>query len=149
MKLQRRPKSAADLKRSGGLFGIRPAERAKLLPHQQDALDHLERSHAKSLDRAAAAVHSPQAAHAAGVGYSGPEMPDKGKKDGSCNRTACQMPLAGKPQFWMRNHMITDGRHYYCRTCERAFAKWDRIDRPNEPPRCTPDEGNAFLARDC
>jgi hypothetical protein len=85
---------------------------------------------------------SPEQASAAGIGYCGPEMPDKGLKDGSCNRTACQMPLAGKPQFWMKNYVVENGRLYYCAKCARDFAYWDRIDRPGEPLRCTPDEDN-------
>ena len=65
---------------------------------------------------------------------------DKGKKDGSCNRTACQAPLAGRRQYYMRDHMTTDGRLYYCEPCAIDFTHWDRIDSPNQPYRCTFDE---------
>jgi hypothetical protein len=51
--------------------------------------------------------------------------PDKGKKDGSCNVTACQKPLAGTMQGWMVNHMVQDGRLYYCPECCRRFNEWD------------------------
>ena len=70
-------------------------------------------------------------------------MPDKGKKDGSCNRTACQRPLRGKRQYYMRDYMVQDGRLYYCEPCEREFTRWDRIDRPGEELRCTLDPTTA------
>lgn len=66
--------------------------------------------------------------------------PDKGQKDGSCNRTACQAPLAGRPQYYMRDYGTTDGRLYYCEPCAIDFTHWDRIDRPGQPFRCTFDE---------
>lgn len=70
--------------------------------------------------------------------------PDKGKRDGRCNRTACQRPLAGKPQFYMDGIFTAGPRLYYCGDCEHEFTKWDRIDRPGEPLRCKPDEGNGL-----
>jgi hypothetical protein len=141
MKLKKPLKSASDLRRSGPLK-LPAAERAKLLPHQRDAWDRMEQSYQRDQDKKAQAATSPVAANAVGLGYTGPQMPDKGEKDGSCNVTACQMPLAGKPQFWMKNHM-TGGRLYYCGRCERRFSDWDREIR--EPLRCTPDEGNEAL----
>lgn len=51
--------------------------------------------------------------------------PDKGKKDGSCNVTACQAPLAGTMQGYMRDHMIQNGRLYYCERCCHRFNEWD------------------------
>ena len=69
--------------------------------------------------------------------------PKKGEKDGLCNRTACQRPLEGKRQYYMRDYGTTDGRLYYCEPCERDFSHWDRIDRPGEPLRCTLDETTA------
>lgn len=88
-------------------------------------------------DRARREAQSdPIKANAAGVGYSGPAMPDKGKQDGSCNRTACQMPLAGERQYFMRDHSTTGGRLHYCGKCADDFTKWDRIDSPGQPFRC-------------
>ena len=83
------------------------------------------------------AASDPVTANAAGVAYSGPAKPDKGKQDGSCNRTACQMPLAGGRQYFMRDPMTTGGRLHYCGKCADDFTKWDRIDSPGQPYRCT------------
>ncbi len=45
------------------------------------------------------------------MNYDGPDKPDKGLKDGSCNRTRCQMA----PAIWY-NH----GSHaWYCESCRR------------------------------
>jgi hypothetical protein len=47
-----------------------------------------------------------------------PNKPDKGKMNGSCNRTACQRPGA--------NWFNTSTRVYYCEPCARGitdFAK--------------------------
>jgi len=80
---------------------------------------------------------SPLDAYARGVGYSGPEMPDKGLKDGSCNVTACQLPLLGMPQWTMKSHGFggTDGKLYYCESCAMKFHEADRQFR--DPLRCT------------
>lgn len=150
MKLKTPLKSAADLKRSfvpGSPFALTPAQRAEINrdPVRRDAWDHFERSYASDQEKKRLAATSPVEANRLGLAYTGPEMPDKGQKNGSCNRTACQMPLAGQPQFWMVNHMVHNGRYYYCGKCERAFSKWDHIDRPGEPLRCTPDEDNDKL----
>jgi hypothetical protein len=51
--------------------------------------------------------------------------PDKGQKDGSCNVTACQVPLKGRRQGWMVNHTVENGRYYYCASCCRKFNEWD------------------------
>ena len=90
--------------------------------HEQKQRDRIE------------AGKDPVKANAAGVGYSGPAMPDKGLQDGSCNRTACQMPLAGQRQFFMRDHM-TGGRLHYCAACAEKFDEADAQFR--EPRRCT------------
>jgi hypothetical protein len=74
-------------------------------------------------------------AHARGVGYRGPPMLDKGQKDGSCNRTACQLPLAGREQWAMRDFMVRDGKLYYCADCAMKFHEADR--QFGEPLRCT------------
>lgn len=43
--------------------------------------------------------------------YNGPDKPDKGKEDGSCNRSRCQ----ATPAIWW-NH----GSHsWYCASCRR------------------------------
>jgi hypothetical protein len=84
-------------------------------------------------------IESPVIAAANGLSYGGQTMADKGKKNGSCNRSACQLPLAGKPQFWMDNYQ--GGRNYYCGKCEALFSEHDRAMR--KPLRCTADEDNA------
>lgn len=80
------------------------------------------------------ASKDPVTAKAAGVGYNGPVLPDKGLQDGSCNRTACQMPLAGKRQFFMRDY-LTGGRLHYCGDCGDLFDADDR--KFGDPRRCT------------
>lgn len=63
----------------------------------------------------------------------------KGLKDGHCNRRACQAPLAGTRQFYMRDHeTFTDGRLYYCDDCAAQFDMADR--RMMNGLRCTLDE---------
>lgn len=97
------------------------------------------KKHEQKARERAEAQTDPVKAHAYGVGYTGPTMPDKGKLDGSCNRSACQMPLKGKPQFWMKDYMVASGRLHYCAECA---AKFDEADRQfGEPRRCTPVEG--------
>jgi hypothetical protein len=64
--------------------------------------------------------------------------PGKGKKDGNCNRTACQAPLKGGEQWYMRDYGTTNGRLYYCGRCARQFNDSDRQFK--EPQRCTFDE---------
>lgn len=64
--------------------------------------------------------------------------PDKGHANGSCNRTACQAPLAHEPEHqFMRDYMTANGRLHYCAKCARDFDHWDRIDSPGQPPRIT------------
>lgn len=82
------------------------------------AQDNARRAHLSQVD--------PVAAHEAGLGYNGPNMPDKGEKDGSCNVTACQLPLAGRPQYFMRDMMYTDRKLYYCTRCAAAMTDWDK-----------------------
>lgn len=64
--------------------------------------------------------------------------PAKGKRDGNCNRTACQAPLKGREQWYMRDYGTTNGRLYYCGRCARDFNASDR--KFNEPQRCTFDD---------
>ena len=81
---------------------------------------------------------TPLDAFARGVGYSGPEMPDKGQRDGSCNRTACQLPLKDQAQWTMPNYGRsggTDGKLYYCTACAEKFHEADR--EFGQPLRCT------------
>ena len=56
--------------------------------------------------------------------------PDKGLMNGSCNRTACQTPLADELEHqFMEGPLFTSGpRLYYCQNCARTF---DRIDEDN------------------
>lgn len=63
--------------------------------------------------------------------------PDKGKKDGHCNRASCQRPLAGYPQYWMPNHMSANGGYYYCAVCADIFNNDDQ--QRGEVLRCTLD----------
>ena len=73
---------------------------------------------------------------------SSPNKADKGEKDGSCNRTACQAPLADEEEHQFMSGRFTGGpRLYYCARCARDFDKWDhhsgdavRIQR--EPKVC-------------
>lgn len=64
--------------------------------------------------------------------------PDKGQPDGSCNRTACQAPLADEIEHQFMEGLCTGGpRLHYCTPCAREFDRWDRIDQPGQPPRIT------------
>ena len=69
---------------------------------------------------------TPMDAHARGVGYAGPPLADKGEKDGSCNRTACQMPLKGQEQWFMSEHLTGGRQLFYCAECARKFHEADR-----------------------
>lgn len=82
---------------------------------------------------------SPDEAHANGTSYQGDLLETKGKRDGNCNRTACQRSLAGMPRWSMHDHM-TGGRLYYCQRCVDLFHESDRQFR--EPLRCTIIEGD-------
>lgn len=81
----------------------------------------------------------PNIAYRSSARHTGPNNPDKGMKDGSCNRTACQRPLKGRVQYYMTTPFTAGEKLYYCRDCADSFAHWDRIDRPGEPLRCTLD----------
>ena len=124
--------------RSPGRVSREEAERRR-----REAETWLRDAEAKAAAKAAASKLSPEAARAAETGYTGDLMPDKGKRDGSCNVTACQMPLLGKPQFIMR-HPWCVGELYYCKRCNDGFRYWDEIDRPGTY-RCEPDPRNADL----
>lgn len=53
--------------------------------------------------------------------------PDKGLESGSCNRTACQAPLAEESFHQFMALPFTSGeRLYYCARCARDFDDWDR-----------------------
>lgn len=138
MKLKRRQKGLSDVTRAPEIGTTRPSKFAHT--RVQDAISYMATYEQQRAIERAEAEASPVRAAAAGQGYSGPLMPDKGQKDGSCNRTACQLPLAGQPQFWMKDHMVANGRLYYCRACERKFTEADR--RFREELRCTADEDN-------
>lgn len=69
-------------------------------------------------------------------------MHDKGKANGSCNRTACQAPLDHEPTHQFMEGIFTGGpRLHYCAACAADFDAWDhrsgdmvRITRePKEP----------------
>lgn len=75
---------------------------------------------------------SPLQAFTARRAYSGPNMLDKGQQDGSCNRTACQLPLRGMAQYRMTDHK--GGWLHYCTRCADMFLV---VDMQNvRPPRC-------------
>jgi hypothetical protein len=55
--------------------------------------------------------------------------PDKGKENGSCNRTACQAPLADEPTHQFMARPFTSGEYlYYCARCAFTF---DQVDEDN------------------
>lgn len=109
---------AARQRRAAALAAIKDDPRRADLAEQTDILIQ------SSLDERAAiqeaTTHSPQMARSVASSYMGPAMPDKGKRDGSCNRSACQMPLAGNPQYVIRS----TGDHY-CQDCARKFNNHD------------------------
>ena len=52
--------------------------------------------------------------------------PDKGLANGSCNRTACQAPLAAEPAHQFMDGIFTGGpRLHYCARCASDFDAWD------------------------
>lgn len=52
--------------------------------------------------------------------------PDKGHADGSCNRTACQAPLAHERTHQFMEGIFTGGpRLHYCERCAFDFDQWD------------------------
>lgn len=60
--------------------------------------------------------------------------PDKGQANGSCNRTACQAPLAAEPEHQFMDGNYTGGpRLHYCATCAILFDRTD--DEFTEPRR--------------
>jgi len=67
--------------------------------------------------------------------------PDKGHANGSCNRTACQAPLADEPTHQFMDGIFTGGpRLHYCERCAADFDQWDvrsgdriRIQREAKP----------------
>jgi hypothetical protein len=147
MKLKKRPLGLSEIKRraeqSRTFPGKRPFVKAAE-PRKPKASDaemlqsmdaFLKEQEAKNEQRANDAKASPVIANAAGLGYTGPLMPDKGKRDGSCNVTACQMPLAGFIQYVMPGN----GNAHYCATCERRMSEWD--DQIKTPRRCVLVEG--------
>lgn len=69
--------------------------------------------------------YTPDEARTHGKSYQGPIMDDKGLRDGSCNRTACQVPLAGQPRWSMPNY-TAGGRLYYCQRCVDLFHESGR-----------------------
>ena len=67
-------------------------------------------------------------------GRTSTNKPDKGKINGSCNRTACQRPLAHEPVHQFMDGNFTGGpRLYYCSDCAHEFDKWDH--RSGDPIR--------------
>jgi hypothetical protein len=51
---------------------------------------------------------------------------DKGLANGSCNRTACQAPLAHELEHQFMEGIFTGGpRLHYCEKCAADFDSWD------------------------
>jgi len=65
--------------------------------------------------------------------------PDKGDRDGSCNRSSCQRSLKDLPRFSMRgyNH---EQRIYYCPDCAELLNEFDVGSGTH--PRCTITEAD-------
>lgn len=58
--------------------------------------------------------------------YPTENKPDKGAMNGSCNRTACQRPLADEPVHQFMARPFTSGqRLFYCERCALDFDQWD------------------------
>lgn len=134
MKLKRKPSSLADLK-------ARRLQRETPVstPRAYHSLREFNPDNFRFMapeDRSP--PKTPQEYHDRGMGYSGPIMDDKGLKDGSCNRTACQLPLKGQRQWTMPTHGQkggTDGKFHYCHECALKFHEADRDF--GDPLRCT------------
>jgi hypothetical protein len=94
----------------------------------EEALAWIERHIKRRAADHEMAKTSPEVAKALGLPFIG-KMPDKGLSDGSCNRSACQLPLKGARQFIIRSMNA-----YYCESCAIMFNR-DNLVR-NEPPRC-------------
>lgn len=115
MKLQKRPKGLTDVKLDA-------------LTKRTRGPDPLEAAYERVMRQAGADASR--------------NNPDKGEKDGSCNRTACQRPLADEFEHQFMSGNFTGGpRLYYCSRCARDFDEWDyrsgdavRIQR--EPKIC-------------
>lgn len=77
-------------------------------------------------------------------------MSEKGKFDGNCNRTACQVPIAGE------NWFNTSTRAYYCTACARSInqsaLRFDgveicvAVDSPDHQPPFPWEEMNRVRA---
>lgn len=149
MKLRKAPKGLKQIKYGSDYpRKFEPSQNQMVREHMQskrmDTERWLQKQEARQLSREQAATTSPLTAHEAGVGYRGPTMSDKGKRDGSCNVTACQMPLLGKAQFIMIPEFDGGEGLVYCRRCNDGFRRWDAIDRPGVY-RCQPDPRNDAL----
>lgn len=71
--------------------------------------------------------------HYGQYGYEGPQKPDKGRKGGSCNRTACQRPGA----YWYNRGSMS----WYCTNCAHMLNHANRHDEfCAQEPLCKLDE---------
>lgn len=149
--MKTRQKGVADLRRktpaphavmAASALALTAAQRKELHPRQREAWDHMERSYLLDQEKKRRAAESPVEARRWGLGYSGPILPDKGKANGSCNRTACQYPLADEPVHQFMDGNFTGGpRLHYCAKCAADFDDWDhrsgdRIRIRREPKVC-------------
>lgn len=152
MKLRKAPKGLKQIKYGSDYpRKFEPSQDRVMREHMQsrhlDTERWLQEQEARQRAQSDAATTSPLTAHEAGVGYRGPLMADKGKRDGSCNVTACQMPLLGKPQFIMRPEFSGGAEMVYCKRCNDGFRRWDEIDRPGTY-RCEADPRNDALSEE-
>jgi len=77
---------------------------------------------------------------------------DKGHANGSCNRTACQAPLADEPVHQFMEGIFTGGpRLHYCIRCAADFDSWDfrsgdrvRISREDKSPSIDTQPGETL-----
>lgn len=123
--LKRRPQ-AAPAALAANPYMTTPEMRREMTSEQRGAWDYLQRTFLRDQENKRRATESPLDARAVGMGYIGPLMEDKGKANGSCNRTACQMPLAEEPVHQFMDGSFTGGvRLHYCAKCAADFDDWD------------------------
>jgi hypothetical protein len=150
MKISKRQKGLAAIKlqaernqRHGGSMGMsrRQVEQGYVpvtgtRAHVEQVVEERARTAIEAFEtrKARERAMTPDEAHSNGTSYQGDNLETKGKRDGNCNRTACQRSLADHPRWSMKDHM-TGGRLYYCQRCVDLFHESDR--QFGQPLRCT------------
>lgn len=109
-------------------------QRHAMTREQCAAWDKMASSYRTEQAKRVSAAASPEVAQALGMAYTGPDTPDKGQRDGHCNRSRCQAPLQGRRQFVMDGDYTGGPPRFYCAACADAFNKHDRQMR--QPLRC-------------